>query len=127
MGYTHFDKVVGKTGVYAGDVGSEVQVADSSGALLVGGTSLATAVYAGSTTWDPGSIADGDMEAKDITVTGAALGDFCLVSFSLDVADLVLNGQVTAADTVTAILANNTGGAVDLASGTVSAIVISRA
>jgi len=73
----------------------------------------------GSATWDPGSIADGDEEAQEVTVTGAALGDFALASFSLDVADLVLDAQVTAADTVTCVLANNTGGAVDLAEGTV--------
>lgn len=78
----------------------------------------------GSDTWDPGSIADGDEEAKEITVTGAALGDIAIASFSLDVADLVLDANVTAADTVTAVLANNTGGAVDLASGTILARVL---
>ena len=66
----------------------------------------------------------GDEEAKEITVTGAALGDFILVSFSLDVADLTLTAQVTTANTVTAVLANNTGGAIDLAEGTVKAKVI---
>lgn len=70
------------------------------------------------TTWDPGSIADGDEEAKEITVTGAVLGDFVLASFSLDVQDLALVASVTAADTVTAQLLNNTGGAIDLAEGT---------
>ena len=77
----------------------------------------------GSATWDPGSIADGDEVAQEVTVTGAALGDMAIASFSLDVADLVINAAVTAADTVTVILANNTGGAVDLASGTVRARV----
>lgn len=76
------------------------------------------------TTWDPGSIADGDEEAKEITVTGAVLGDLVLASFSLDVQDLVLRASVTAADTVTAILANNTGGAIDLGSGTLKAKII---
>ena len=80
----------------------------------------------GSVAWDPGSIADGDEEAKEVTVTGAALGDFAIASFSLDVADLVLNAQVTAADTVTCILANNTSGAVDLGSGTVYVKVIKK-
>lgn len=89
--------------------------------------SLFSGMLSGSDTWDPGSIADGDEEAKDVTVTGAALGDFVLVSSSLDVADLVLTGQVTAADTVTVQLANNTGGAVDLGSGTVYVRVIPRA
>lgn len=96
------------------------------GGLKFGTTLVFDAVYLGSATWDPGSIADGDEEMKEITVTGAALGDFCLVSFSLDVADLVLNGQVTATNTVTAVLANNTGGAIDLSSGTVRAMVFSR-
>lgn len=85
---------------------------------------LAKCAGVGSATWNPGSIADGNEEAQEITVTNAALGDFVICSFSLDVADLVLRGAVTAADTVTAVLANNTGGAIDLASGTVSALVI---
>jgi len=85
----------------------------------------ASAGLVGSATWDPASIADGDEEAKEVTVTGAALGDFVVaVSFSLDVADLQLTADVTAADTVTCILSNSTGGAVDLSSGTVSVRVL---
>ena len=111
-GITHFNKVSGVNGLYVGANDSEIQVIGSA--------------LAGSATWDPGSIADGDEEATDITVTGAALGDFVLASFSLDVADLVLTAQVTAANTVTAQLANNTGGAVDLGSGTVRVLVLRR-
>lgn len=81
----------------------------------------------GSVTWDAASIADGDMEAKDITVTGAALGDFVLVAPSIDITDLQLTGTVTAANTVSAVLSNSTGGAVDLASMTVYARVLPRA
>lgn len=73
----------------------------------------------GSDTWDPGSIANGAEEAKEVTVTGAALGDFVRVSFSLDITDLVLDAKVTASNTVTCVLANNTGGAIDLGSGTI--------
>lgn len=80
--------------------------------------------FTGSDTWNPASIADGNEEAKEVTVTGAALGDYAIASFSLDVADLVLDAQVTAANTVTCILANNTGGAIDLASGTVRVLVL---
>lgn len=88
---------------------------------------LTRGLLKGSATWNPGSIADGNEEAKEITVTGASLGDFVVgKSFSLDVADLVLDAQVTAANTVTAILANNTGGAIDLAEGTVRVIVAKR-
>lgn len=82
--------------------------------------------YDGSATWDPGSIADGGFEAKTVTVTGAALGDFALASFSLDVQDLYLGAEVTAGNTVTCILVNSTGGAVDLSEGTVYVRVIKR-
>ena len=85
-------------------------------------------ILTGSVTWDPAtSIADGDEEAKDVTVTGAALGDFCLVSHDADVLDLTLTASVTAANTVTCILANNTGGAIDVATGTTRVIVFDRA
>jgi hypothetical protein len=77
-------------------------------------------------TWDPGSIADGDEAETTVTVAGAALGDFVDVSFSLDVADLALVAAVTAANTVSVSLLNNTGGAVDLASGTVKCLVRRR-
>jgi len=80
----------------------------------------------GSATWNPGSIADGDEETTTVTVTGAVVGDYAIASFSVDVADLTLDAQVTAADTVTCVLSNNTGGAVDLAEGTVYARVFRR-
>lgn len=73
----------------------------------------------GSKTFDSGSIADGNEEVTEITVTGAALGDFCIASSSIDVLDLAVVASVTAADTVTLQLLNNTGGAIDLASATV--------
>lgn len=79
-----------------------------------------------SETFDAGSIADGDEEVGEITVTGAALGDFVLVSHSLDVADLAITAAVTAANTVTYQLLNNTGGAVDLGSGTVTVRVLPK-
>lgn len=93
------------------------------------GTSVAIATQGkgnltGSTTWDPGSIANGAREAKDITVSGAVLGDLCVASFSLDLQDMILSASVTATDTVTAVIVNNTGGAVDLSSGTVKVVVL---
>lgn len=80
--------------------------------------------YTASATWNPGNIADGNEEAVEVTVPGAKLGDFALASFSLDVADLDLGANVTAEDTVTVVLGNDTGGAVDLGSGTVRVKVI---
>lgn len=75
-------------------------------------------------TWNPGSCLDGDEVAVDVTVPGAKLGDFAFASFSLDLTDMSLTADVTAANTVTAVLANNTGGTVDLGSGTLRVKVV---
>lgn len=109
---------------------------NASTTLQIGGTSFtATAteintvcdgVLSGSDTWDPASIADGNEEAKEVTVTGAVLGDYALGSFSLDVEDLVLNCQITTSDTAACVLANNTGGAIDLASGTIKVMLLTQ-
>ena len=77
-----------------------------------------------SATWDPASIDDGNEVSVDVTVPGAALGDFAFASLGVDVADLVRDANVTAANTVTAVLANNTGGAVNLASSTLRVKVV---
>ena len=68
-----------------------------------------------------------DEEALDITVAGAALGDFVLASLSIDVADLALSGAVTAADTVTLVLSNNTGAGVNLGAATAYCLVLKKA
>lgn len=69
-------------------------------------------------TYNPPSIAAGASTTTTIAAPGAVLGDHVLPSFSLSLAGLVLTGYVSAADTVTAVLMNPTGAAVDLASGT---------
>jgi len=69
-----------------------------------------------SATWDPGSIGTGANEALDVTVTDAEMGDFAFATHDVDVSDLVSDAQVTAADTVTVVLSNASGGSVDLAS-----------
>jgi hypothetical protein len=88
--------------------------------LNLDATGVVSTVLQASATWDAGSIADGNEEAKDVTVAGAAIGDVVEVIAGLDVADLAIVGSVTAEDTVTVQLLNNTGGAVDLASQSVS-------
>lgn len=63
------------------------------------------------------SIANGaNSVAQNITVTGAALGDFVLISSSLTLSALLPVGYVSAVDTVTFYLVNQSGGAVDLPS-----------
>jgi hypothetical protein len=76
--------------------------------------------------WNPASIADNGQATNDFTVTGAKIGDFVTVAPGVDVTDLDLSYSVTADDTVTVVLTNNTGGAVDLANSTWAIQVMTR-
>ncbi|QDP56912.1 MAG: hypothetical protein Unbinned3849contig1000_44 [Prokaryotic dsDNA virus sp.] len=83
-------------------------------------------LLAGSATVDFAEVTDGNEVASDITVAGAALGDIVMVSHSLDVQDLQLTADVTAANTVS-VVASSSGDTVDMASGTVRVLVIPSA
>lgn len=61
-----------------------------------------------SQTWNPASLATGASEAKVFTVTGAVLGDFAEVAFSISLAGFGYSAKVTAADTVEVIITNLT-------------------
>lgn len=75
------------------------------------------------TAWNPASVSAGQSVTTTITVIGAAIGDYALASFSLSLSGLILSASVSAANTVTVVLSNPTTAAVDLASGTLSALV----
>lgn len=83
--------------------------------------------FVGSATYDPANLLDGAGATTTVTVTGAALGDFVTgVSFSLDLQGITLTAYVSAADTVAVRFQNETGGAIDLASGTIRVMVASH-
>jgi hypothetical protein len=83
-----------------------------------------SAPLSGSKTHDFGSLADGAGETTTVTVTGAALGDFVEgVSLSVDLQGMTLTGYVSAADTVSVRLQNESGSPVDLSSATLRARV----
>lgn len=66
----------------------------------------------------------GTFASAEVTVPGVALGDIVMgVSAGVDTIDAVIGGAVTAADTVTLTLLNNTTGSVNLASTTVRFVV----
>lgn len=66
----------------------------------------------------------GTFASLDITVPGVALGDMVLgIALGVDTVDAGIVGAVTAANTVTLTLMNNTAGAVDLASTTCRFVV----
>jgi hypothetical protein len=69
-------------------------------------------------TVDPASVPNGTYAAQLVTVTGAALGDFVNVAAPYDLAGMQMSASVQAANTVALYFRNDTGGALDLASGT---------
>ena len=83
-------------------------------------------VISGSATYDPASLVDGAGATTTVTVTGAALGDFAVASFSVDLAGITLTAYVSAADTCGARFQNESTGTVDLASGTLTCLVIGK-
>lgn len=86
-------------------------------------TGLANIFY-GSAVYDAGNLVDGAGVTTTVTVTGCALGQFVIVSFSLDLQGITLTGYVSSANTVSVRFQNETTGAIDLASGTIYAIAV---
>lgn len=106
------------------------QVTNPGGGSLNGTqVSLTTFAIAGAdgskttATWNPGSVGSLQSVATTVTVNGAALGDFVLASFSLDLSGLILDWQVKSSNTVEITLFNPTTSAIDLASGTLAVLV----
>lgn len=77
----------------------------------------------GSATYDPASLADGAGATTTVTVAGALAGDYAAASFSNDLQGVTLTAWVSAADTVSVRFQNESGGVLDLASGTLRAKV----
>jgi hypothetical protein len=82
-----------------------------------------SAVLQGSATYDPPNLADGAGATTTVTVTGAALGDFAEAAFSLDLQGISVTAWVSGVNTVSVRFQNESGGALDLASGTLRARV----
>ena len=75
----------------------------------------------GSATYDAPSIAAGASTTTTVAVSGAALGDkVTAITLAVSATGLTVTGYVSAADAVTVVLANLTGGAIDLASTTLA-------
>lgn len=78
----------------------------------------------GSATYNAGNLIDAAGETTTVTVTGADLGDFALASLGIDVAGISVTAYVSAANTVSVRLQNESGGALDLASTSLKVLVI---
>ncbi|MXP42998.1 hypothetical protein [Allopontixanthobacter sediminis] len=77
-------------------------------------------------TYDPASLASGASVSVNQTLTGVALGDFVLPSFSLDLQGVTLTAAIKSADTIAFTFSNLTGAAVDLGSGSLYAKIFKR-
>lgn len=77
-------------------------------------------------TWNPGSIADGAVVSTTVSCTPASPGDLVVASHDqLGANDVLLSAHVESSNTVRVVLHNKTGGAFDLASGTLRVMVTS--
>ena len=76
-------------------------------------------------TWAPGAIANNAEAATTVSVPGAVVGDFVLASHAGMLTDaLQLSAHVSAADTVTAVMSNDTGSSVTPTSATLNVLVL---
>ncbi len=84
---------------------------------------MAQYMYA-SKTWNIADLAASAEESTTVTVTGAELGDFVIVSLDIDVEQGSLTAQVLSANTVEATYINDSLDPSDLASATLKVLVI---
>jgi hypothetical protein len=73
-----------------------------------------------SATYDPPSLAAGTGVTTTVGLTGAAMGNYVTVGFSLDLQGITVTGYVSTANTVAVRFQNGTAGTIDLASGTLN-------
>ncbi|HRO90375.1 MAG TPA: hypothetical protein PLC06_07750 [Promineifilum sp.] len=92
---------------------------------LIGGYAPGEVLRA-SKTHDWGDIAGGAVLGEPVTCAGATIDDYAKASMSIAHVGIRLDAWVTATDTVTVYATNQTGGAINLASGTLYVEVTKR-
>ena len=85
-----------------------------------------TKTYTGSKTHDFGSIASLATDTTTVTITGAVSGDMVSVTSGTPTTGIIVDGYVSAVDTVTIRAMNFTGAGVDPASSTFRVIVFQQ-
>jgi hypothetical protein len=104
---------------------SQLQVNSSgnistSGSLVIGSGTAIVKHLSVTATWDPGNLADGAVEGKAVTVTGAAAGDTCVAALStIGAVNWLISCNISGDNTAQVVIMNKTGGDSNLASGTV--------
>jgi hypothetical protein len=108
---------------------ASIDTADGSlvaGSLTVGGGTRLKKMLVGSATYDPPQIQHRSAETMVLAVIGAASADFVtsVTHSSITGGAWTLTGYVNQLDKVTVVLQNNTGGTVNLPSGTLRVLVM---
>lgn len=80
----------------------------------------------GSSTYDAPSLVAGGVTVTTVTVIGAYFGDFATASLGLDISGIVVSAWVSSTNVVSVRLQNESAGTINLASTTISAMVIKR-
>ena len=89
--------------------GFSAVVGNAGGAVFYTPNANEFPVYTGQAAWNPGTINDGAQQSRDFTVFGATLGMAASFGAGVDTNDCIVSASVTAADTVTVTIRNNTG------------------
>lgn len=121
------DAPIRLTGLYYGSINVDGGLTVSSNVERAANSLPPDWLLWGGKSWDTGgSISNGSSVTTTVTVDGAALGDpvvGCALS-TIDEGGWAWRADVTAADTVTVVLVNNTGGGIDLATGDLTVQVL---
>jgi len=83
-------------------------------------------VFKGEATYNPSSLSDGTGETTTVAVAESVLGDFAVASFSLDLQGITMTAYVSAKSVVSVRFQNESGGTINLASGTLSVFIIKK-
>jgi hypothetical protein len=107
----------GRVGIGVAPDASVALTVDSTGIKFSDGSVQTTGFFTGSATYDPPSLATGASTTTTVTCTGAATTHYAQATLSSNTG-LTINAYVSAANTVTVQLRNDTGATLDVASGT---------
>ena len=105
------------------DIDGNTFASNGTGNLGISSSAANVSGATGSKTFDWASIANGAEATTTVTVNGASLGMTASATMSVSLAGMKMSAYVSSANTVTVVMRNDTGGPVDLASGTLRAIV----
>lgn len=79
-----------------------------------------------SATYDAASLADGVGETTTVTIPGAVLGDACVASLGVSAAGITITCYISAANTASVRLQNESAGTLDLASTTLRIFILRK-